>query len=116
MIIHLHSKDQPFLSMNTNKTEIKEEDFEASIDKHFPINSKENKENTIDDSNSISPRKLESASKKVANFIKQSIEKKIQYNYNTNLNKKEDEPVVRKPLTEYNIKKIMLKNFEIYPN
>jgi len=119
MIIHLHSKDQNILTVNNlnkNSKDIKEADFEECMEKHFPAQKKENKENTENTADeSTTPNKAaNAASERVANFIKNSIKKKIQYNYNNNTKKEEEQ--IRKPLTEYNIKKIMLKNFSIEPN
>jgi len=76
MIIHLHNKDTQMMAVNINKhNPIIEEDFEESMDKHFPSVKGDN-ENTADES--PLPQKL--ANDKVANFIKNSIKKKIQYN------------------------------------
>lgn len=83
MIIHLHSKDQNILmvnNLNKNCNGIKEEDFEESMDKHFPKKeNKENNENTADELSTPS-KAAAAASERVANFIKNSIKKKIQYN------------------------------------
>lgn len=83
MIIHLHSKDQNILmvnNLNKNCNGIKEEDFEESMDKHFPKKeNKENNENTADELTTPS-KAAAAASERVANFIKNSIKKKIQYN------------------------------------
>lgn len=75
MIIHLHNKDTANFAIKNNP--IIEEDFEESMDKHFPIVAKDNNENIADES--PLPQKL-NADNKVANFIKNSIKKKIQYN------------------------------------
>lgn len=114
LIIHLHKLDnQGDTNSNMNLNLIKEKDTEDEIDqkldKHFPI---KEKEAGINQSNNAaeSPKKKDYAIKKIANFIKNSIEKKIQFTYINN-NQKEEE--VRKPLNEYNIKKIVFKNFEI---
>lgn len=81
LIIHLHKQDQPdqhthTSNLNLIKEKETEEDIDYKLDKHFPIKGKEyNKENRdVDDS----PRKKDQASKKIANFIKNSIEKKLQ--------------------------------------